>query len=99
MIGNKMGAIRVGDNSQGHNPYPPRPADQGSPNLRINGKASVRVGDHWISHCASSCHDGHGAEGSPNVRVNGKPKMRTGDAIDCGDHALNCSPNVKVNGK
>ena len=82
------------DPSAGHG-YPPRPADQGSPNVIVNGHPSVRVGDHYPTHCQGNhCHDGHASEGSPVVIVNGKQMTRIGDAIDCGDIAASGSGNV-----
>jgi len=90
-------SCRLGDSSAGHC-YEPRPNDQGSPNVFINGKASHRVGDHWPTHsCGPSSHDSITAKGSPNVFVNGKAKARVGDALDCGDIIAQGSPNVITN--
>jgi len=84
-------ACRLGDTSAGHCFFP-RPNDQGSPNVFINGIAAHRVGDHW------PVHDGVLAQGSPNVFVNGVALGRIGDAISCGDTVAQGSPNVFVNG-
>lgn len=92
------GAVRLGDISQGHIPWPPRPSIEGSPNWSINKKPAVRVGDAWAIHCAGSCHGGVSSVGSPNWNVNGKPKVRKGDAISCGDTANQHSENFFVNG-
>jgi len=89
--------IRKGvDDSAGHGCYPPRSADEGSPNVFVNGIPVVRVGDHYPTHCCPGgpCHDGVASGGSSSVFVNGKPVHRNGDAISCGDTASNGSPNV-----
>ena len=94
-------AIRKGDLCKGHEDWPPRPNDEGSPNVFINGKAAHRVGDHWITHCnpAPECHDSDAATGSPNVFVNGKPLCRVNDSVACGSPMGSThSPNVFVNG-
>jgi uncharacterized Zn-binding protein involved in type VI secretion len=85
--------------STGEGSFPPRPNDQGSPNVFANSKSVHRVGDHWVIHCSGpSCHDATQATGSPNVFVNNKPVARVGDTISCGDHDAAGSPNVFVNG-
>lgn len=91
-------ACRLGDMSAGHCFFP-RPNDQGSPNVFINGIAAHRVGDHWPVHvCGKQSHDGVLAQGSPNVFVNGVALGRIGDAISCGDTVAQGSPNVFANG-
>jgi uncharacterized Zn-binding protein involved in type VI secretion len=90
-------AVRLADMSAGHC-FSPRPNDEASPNVFINGKAAHRVGDHWPTHCCGPvCHDGVMGEGSPNVYVNGKALARVGDAIACGDTTAEGSPNVFAN--
>ncbi|QSM00880.1 PAAR domain containing protein [Yersinia phage YerA41] len=93
------GVVRLGDTCSGHGAFPSRAVDQGSPNVNINGKPAVRVGDHWVTHCdpKPSCHDSVGASGSPTVFVNGKPLMRVGDAIACGSTAATGSSDVNAN--
>lgn len=92
-------AVRFGDISTGHGSWPPRPNDEASDNVIINGKGAHRLGDHWPTHCNSTptCHDGNASQGSPNVFVNGRNKCRVGDAISCGDHMAEGSPDVIVN--
>ena len=90
-------AVRLGDMSAGHCFYP-RPNDQGSPNVFINGVAAHRVGDHWPIHtCRDDSHDGVMAQGSPNVFINGVAAARVGDQISCGDITAQGSPNVFIN--
>lgn len=82
------------DPSAGHC-YEPRPADQGSPDVITNGAPTVRVSDHYPTHCCGpDCHDGNASAGSPTVIVNGLSIHRIGDAISCGDVSANGSPNV-----
>jgi uncharacterized Zn-binding protein involved in type VI secretion len=90
--------VRLGDFSQGHDGFPPRPNDSASPNVFANATPVHRVGDHWLVHCLGpACHDGLQATGSPNVFVNGKPVARIGDLISCGDFNAIGSPNVFAN--
>jgi hypothetical protein len=91
-------AVRLGDMCTGHGCFPPRVNDTASENVFINNKGSHRQGDHWVTHCCSSCHDGTQASGSPNVFVNNKPKARVHDQISCGSKNAQGSPNVFVNG-
>ena len=91
--------VRLGDYGSGHGCWPPRPNDQGSPNVVCNGKPVHRLGDHWEVHCCDgNCHDGYAAGGSPNVFCNGKPVCRIGDPISCGSYMAEGSPNVFCNG-
>ena len=76
---------RFGDVCTGHDGFPPRTCDAGSPNVFINGQAANRVGDHWITHCNSNtCHDSTLATGSGTVFINGIAAGRVGDLIACG---------------
>lgn len=87
--------VRLGDISCGHDCFPPRPNDEGSPNVFVNGKPVHRVGDHWATHCCGpTCHDGTASSGSGSVFVNGKAICRVGDTISCGDTMCEGSPNV-----
>lgn len=93
-------AVRFGDISTGHGCWPPRPNDQASPNVIINGRGAHRVGDHWVAHTCPAIpetHDGWASAGSPNVYVNGRQLHRVGDPVSCGDFAAQGSPNVEVN--
>ena len=92
-------AARFGDRCSGHSCYPPRPNDEASTNVYINGLGSHREGDHWQEHCCGSdCHDSNLAKGSSTVFVNGKPKARIGDPVACGSAVIEGSPNVYVGG-
>jgi uncharacterized Zn-binding protein involved in type VI secretion len=86
-------AARLGDPSTGHGPCSPRPNDQGSPNVFINGLPAHRQGDHWVVHCL---HDSVLATGSSTVFVNGKKAGRVGDSVACGDRVASGSPNVFI---
>jgi uncharacterized Zn-binding protein involved in type VI secretion len=94
--------VRVGDMSAGHpHCYPPTPAVSGSPDVFVNGKAAVRVGDSWATHGACpvhSPHSGSSSSGSSSVFVNGKALCRVGDSISCGDTMAQGSPNVFAGG-
>jgi uncharacterized Zn-binding protein involved in type VI secretion len=93
-------AFRVltsGDKDTGHGGFPPRGADEGSPNVYINNFAAVRKGDHFITHCYTGCHDSILENGSSTVFVNGKNKARFGDRVACGGTLDKGSPNVFVN--
>ena len=52
-------AIRFGDICKGHGDWSPRPNDEGSPDVIINGLGAHRIDDHWMTHCNSvpECHD------------------------------------------
>lgn len=93
------GAVRFGDYCSGHGCWPPRPNDQASQDVFVNGRGSHRLGDHWQSHCCSgSCHDAFAAQGSPDVFVNGKSMCRIGDMVSCGSTMEEGSADVFVNG-
>lgn len=87
---------RFGDLCTGHGCWPPRPNDEGSPNVYCNTLRVHRQTDHWITHCCGGCHDGHLAEGSPTVFVNNLECGRIGDPVDCGSYVAEGSPNVFV---
>ncbi|MDR3280933.1 MAG: PAAR domain-containing protein [Synergistaceae bacterium] len=87
-------AARLGDICTGHGCWPPRPNDQASPNVFVNGRGWHRQGDHWETHCCPPCHDSTLASGSPTVFVNGKEAGRVGDPVACGSLVASGSPNV-----
>lgn len=92
-------AARFSDLCTGHGCFPPRPNDQGSPNVIINMRSAHRLGDHWAVHCCGpACHDSVTAQGSPNVFVNSIPQARVADAVACGSNIMTGSHNVFVNG-
>ncbi len=86
---------RFGDRCSGHGCFPPRPNDDGSPDVFVNGLAAHRRGDHWMSHCCGlTCHDSVLAGGSGTVFVNGRPLGRVGDGVACGSVVAQGSGNV-----
>lgn len=90
---------RLGDNCTGHGCWPPRPNNQASPNVFVNGIAVHRQGDGWAVHCCGpACHAGNLASGSATVYVNGKQCGRVGDPVNCGSTAAEGSPNVFAGG-
>lgn len=88
------------DLCSGHGGFPPRICDQASTNHTVNGLPVVRVGDHWVTHCAprQGCHDSVQASGSPNATSGGRPRARVGDSIACGSTNVAGSANCTVNG-
>lgn len=91
----------LGNICTGHDCYPPRRSIEASPNVFINGKAMIRVGDAWEVHdCidGEGSHGGHLATGSSTVFVNGKPVGRIGDMVDCGSAVAEGSPNMFIGG-
>lgn len=80
--------------------FPPSPATGGSPDVYVNDRPLMRVGDSYMPHACVAGHAGpHGralAAGSATVFINGKPAGRIGDAIDCGGNAQTGSGNVYI---
>lgn len=90
-----MAAVtRIGDSCTGHGSFPPRVNDAGSGDVFANGIGVHRQGDHWVTHCAGSCHDSTLASGSAGVFVNGKGVGRIGDPVACGSFVAEGSPDV-----
>lgn len=94
-------AHRLGDIGSGHAcHFPPTPATGGSPNVFVDGKPLMRVGDPYIPHGCGPCpappHGRALAAGSGTVFTNGKPTGRIGDAIDCGGTAATGSGDVII---
>ena len=97
-------AHRKGDIGSGHGcHFPPSAATGGSPNVFVNGKPLMRVGDSYDPHgcpvCPEAPHGRKVVQGSRSVFVNGLPAARIGDAIDCGGEAQTGSPNVFIGDK
>jgi len=88
---------RLGDLCTGHGCWPPRPCDQGSPNVFSDGIKIHRETDHWATHCCVSCHDSVLARGSSKVFVNGLPISRIGDPVACGSAVAEGSLKVFSN--
>lgn len=94
-------AHRQSDAGSGHAcHFPATIATGGSPNVFVNGKPLMRVGDSYEPHGCSTCPEpSHGralAMGSGTVFVNGTSAGRIGDAIDCGGKAETGSDDVFV---
>lgn len=94
-------AHRRADIGSGHScHFPPSPATGGSPNVFVNDRPLMRVGDAYVPHGCPTCpkpeHPRHLAAGSATVFINGKPAGRIGDAIDCGGQAQTGSSNVFI---
>lgn len=92
---------RLGDKCTGHpNGFPPRPNDEASGDVFINGIGAHRQGDHWVTHCNSnpSCHDSVLASGSSTVYCNGKQISRISDPVACGSTVAEGSPDVFAGG-
>jgi uncharacterized Zn-binding protein involved in type VI secretion len=87
-------ATRLGDICTGHGCWPPRPNDQGSPDVFVNGIPWHRQSDHWVTHCCPPCHDSILAHGSPTVFVNGLEAGRVGDPVACGSLVATGSDDV-----
>ena len=98
------GVARLGDKCTGHDCFPPRKSNSGSPNVFINGIPALRVGDSFETHCCTcedmphGCHDGTLKSGSSSVYVNGKPLGRIGDSVSCGGTVATGSGNVFAEG-
>ena len=93
-------AIRYEDICKGHDGFAPRPNDEASQDVFINGLGAHRVEDHWVTHCnpVLECHDSRAKEGCPNVFVNGRQLCRENDKTYCGSPmGLTKSPDVFVN--
>ena len=84
---------RERDICTGHGCWPPRPNDQGSPNVFVNGKPWHRQGDHWMMHCCQPCNDSYLAHGSPTVFINLLEAGRVGDPVACGSLVAKGSPD------
>lgn len=92
-------ATRETDSCTGHAGFNPRPSVSSSPDVRINNRGSVRVGDSYTTHTdGNSTHKGVLAAGSGSVRVNGRSAGRTGDALDCGSSVAAGSGDVRFGG-
>ncbi|MBP1852513.1 PAAR domain-containing protein [Rhizobium halophytocola] len=80
--------------------FPPSPATGGSPDVYVNGRSLMRVGDSYAAHACLAGHTGSHpralAAGSATVFINGKAAGRIGDAIDCGGSAETGSSNVYI---
>lgn len=85
-------ANRKGDMSAGADD-PPTAAQSGSPDVIINGKDAMRVGDPYVPH-GNHPHSRSVSAGSGVVIINGQQAARIGDPLSCGDVIAEGSPNV-----
>lgn len=91
------GAARRGDLCSGHDDARPRPALRGSPDVEVNDRPALRVGDGFGKH-GRAPHEGKVRGGSATVTFNDQPVARSGDPIDCGSSVGNASDDVLVGG-
>lgn len=91
-------AARLGDSCSGHADYPPRPNNEGSDNVFINGIPAHRQGDSYEIHCDpdNDCHADVLANGSGTVYFNGKQAGRIGDPVACGSVIAEGSDNTFI---
>jgi uncharacterized Zn-binding protein involved in type VI secretion len=90
---------RLGDVCTGHGCFGPRPNDEASEDVFINGIGAHRVGDHWVTHCCGpACHDSVMETGSSSVFINGRAAARIGDMVACGSASAQGSPSVFFGG-
>jgi uncharacterized Zn-binding protein involved in type VI secretion len=66
----------------------------GSPNVIVNDKPAVRIGDSILPHGRASHSKAVMATGSSTVFVNSIPACRGGDIADCGHVSSSGSGNV-----
>ena len=92
--------VRLGDVDTGHDACPPRPNNQVSPNVFVNGLGVHRLGDSYALHgCPDHPpHSAVAASGSRTVFMNGKACCRIGDAVSCGSAMETGSSNVFAGG-
>ncbi len=88
-------AGRRGDLCTGHGDHRPRPATKGSPDVIINDRAALRVGDAFAKH-GPTMHAGNMSVGSSTVTFNDRPASRVEDALDCGGALRDGSDDVFV---
>ena len=91
------GAARFQDICTGHGCWPPRPNNQASPDVFVNGRGWHRRTDNWEIHCCPPCHGGNLQEGSPDTFINGLEGGRCHDPVDCGSYVQECSPDTIIN--
>lgn len=93
------GVARLEDKCTGHGCWPPRPNNEASSNVFVNGIGAHREGDSYEVHCCDgNCHDSVLASGSSSVYVNGKQLGRIGDLVACGSTVAEGSGSVFAGG-
>ena len=93
------GAARISDICTGHPRGSPRPNNQGSPDVFINGRRAHRQSDSWPVHRRRRNHKSFLAAGSPSVYTNGLQQGRIGDPVACGSRVKTGSTNVFIGGR
>lgn len=93
------GAARLADICTGHPRGSPRPNNQGSPDVFINGRPAHRQSDSWPIHRRLPIHKSFLAAGSPSVYTNGLQQGRIADPVACGSRVKTGSSDVFVGGK
>jgi uncharacterized Zn-binding protein involved in type VI secretion len=77
------------------------PAVAGSPNVNVNSRAALRVGDNGVHSSCCGANTWVAAAGSGTVFINNQPAHRLGDAVThCGGAGklIEGSDNVMVGG-
>jgi len=77
------------------------PAVQGSPDVFVNGRPAVRVGDKGVHSACCGSNTWTAAAGSSTVMINNKPAHRKGDqCAHCGGNGktIEGSENVMTGG-
>jgi uncharacterized Zn-binding protein involved in type VI secretion len=85
-------AATLGAPHSGVGVIPPSPAAQGSPDVKIEGKAALRVGDAFADGSSVSA-------GAPHVFINGKAAARMGDQVSNGASIVQGAASVKIGDK
>jgi uncharacterized Zn-binding protein involved in type VI secretion len=89
-------ACRIFDRCSGHQCFPSRPCNQGSPDTFFNSRQAHRQGDSWLVHCCGGCHPSNLASGSQTVFVNGRQQGRITDPVACGSRVASGSPDCFI---
>ncbi|HEY4303243.1 MAG TPA: PAAR domain-containing protein [Gemmatimonadaceae bacterium] len=77
------------------------PALVGSPNVNVNNKPALRVGDSGVHSACCGPNQWTAQAGSSSVYINGKPAHRLGDVVKhCGGvgKLITASSNVNAGG-
>ena len=87
---------RLGDLCTGHGCYPPRPSNQASGDVYVEGILVHRQSDSWEPHGCPTCapHGGTLVSGSASVFANGLEIGRIGDPVSCGSSVLEGAATV-----
>ena len=87
-VGRRGDEAKVGADSHGCPlcPHTARgPASEGSPNVFVNGRSVLRVGDRGKHSSCCGPNTWEAAKGAPAVFINDLPAHRQGDAVEhCG---------------